>query len=1013
MPLMEALTLNFAPAIAKSLLKFWLKDTWAEEIPGDIVYLIKDKTADVQAQQKGKRQFEAIGEKIAESLLPLFEAEHVTFSEARKEELVALLTTTLNNARLTVEILAARNLEPIALAKYLLRFQPEAVRDLSEPERDFFNRAVSETSRSIVDIASRLPTFNERTFAEVLKRETQLIAITEEILEEVRRIREQSHQENATVAAAKFEENYLLAVIRRLDELQLFGVDVSKASKRHKLSVAYVTLSVEQRVLPGMPILHSFGDPVMEFDGDEEDEEEHRVVLPVDRVLASARRLLIRGSAGSGKTTLLQWIAVNSAGRKFTHELSEWNDTIPYYIRLREYVDKPLPAPEEFPKLLASTIAAEMPDGWAHEKLRSGRAIVLIDGVDELPETWRDEVRQWVDGLVGNFRECRFIVTSRPSAVEEGWLSDEGFEDAELQAMQLPDIVNFIDHWHAAVREELPEGEEKAELPELSEALKTEIRRSKQKRELATSPLLCAMLCALHRDRKRQLPSDRVQLYEACIEMLIERRDIERRIQLHDYPVLGYRQKRVLLEELAYWMLKNNWPDVEWAQVEDWLDKKLQNMHGLPANATTENVLNLLVERSGIVREPVSDHIDFTHKTLQEFLAAHSIINEGDTGLLIENAHRDQWREVVILASGVTKKEREREDIIRGLLARGDQEAERRYQLHLLAVACLENSISLSPALNAEVKVRLRKLLPPNNLTDAKAVASAGELAVPFLAKYTNNTGNIAAACVRALFLIGDEAAWVTLRQYANDRRQAVINEFKKAWPTFDAKTEEGKRALSLIYGNSTTLDLSNSRQLTDLTGLVHLPRLRALDLSWCFQLRDLSGLAHLPSLMTLRLSGCEELLDQSLLPTLPNLTTLDLSWCDELSDLSGVPQLPSLTMLDLSKCDHLRDLSKLAQLPNLTTLNLSRCSQLIDLSLLPTLTNLTRLNLSRCDQLGDLSKLAQLPNLTTLILSYCYALSDLSVLANLPKLKTLHAWGILEDVVLPEEVINRIKILG
>jgi predicted NACHT family NTPase len=326
--------------------------------------------------------------------LPLFEADQVTFSEARKEELVAALTATLNKSHLTPEILTERNLEPTALAKHLLTFQPETTRDFSEPEREFFHRAISETSRSIVDIATRLPSFNERTFAEILKRETQLITITNEILEEVRRIREQSQQENVVMAAAKFEEDYLLTVIRRLDELQLFGVDVSKASKRHKLSVAYVTLSVEQKLSQTSPALRPFDEPAEVEAADEEDEEDTRIVLPVDRVLADARRLLVRGSAGSGKTTLMQWIAVNSAGRKFEQALSDWNNTIPFYIRLREFVDKPLPAPEDFPKLLASTIVAEMPPRWAHEKLRADQAIVLIDGVDELPETRRDEVRQ-------------------------------------------------------------------------------------------------------------------------------------------------------------------------------------------------------------------------------------------------------------------------------------------------------------------------------------------------------------------------------------------------------------------------------------------------------------------------------------------------------------------------------------------------------------------------------------------------------------------------------------------
>jgi hypothetical protein len=590
-----------------------------------------------------------------------------------------------------------------------------------------------------------------------------------------------------------------------------------------------------------------------------------------------------------------------------------------------------------------------------------------------------------VDELVGNFQDCRFIVTSRPSAVEEGWLSNEGFDDAELQAMQLGDILSFIDHWHDAVREELEEGEEKTELPGLAEALKAEIRRSKQKRELATSPLLCAMLCALHRERRGQVPSDRVRLYEACIEMLVDRRDVERGIKLYDYPELGYRQKRALLEDLAYWMLKNNWPDVEWSQAEEWLGKKLQNLHGLPTNTTAANVLDLLVERSGIVREPVPEHIDFTHKTFQEFLAAQAAINEGDTGLLIENAHKDQWREVVILAAGVTKKERGREEIISGLIERGDRTAKDRYQLHLLAVACLENSLSLSPELKAQVEARLEKLLPPKNMTDAKALATAGELAFPFLAKYTDCKAGIAAACVRTLSLIGGEQALDILEEYARDYRITITDELAKGWQSSDLKAEYGRRILARIWNSRSELFL---QRISSLDGLQFLTNLSSLDLSGCSQISDLSPLGHLT-----------------------NLTSLDLSECSQVNDLSPLRDLINLTSLRLSRCSHLSDLSPLEHLTNLTSLDLNRCSQLNDMSSLTHLTNLTSLSLSRCTQVNDLSPLTHLTNLTSLNLGGCSHLSDLSMLAHLPKLKGLYAWGISKAISIPQAIIKRVHI--
>ena len=74
MALLETLALAVGPAVAKNILKFWLGDQEiARSIGGELIDLLKSKVPDILAQQRGKRQFEAIGEKIAENLQPLFE----------------------------------------------------------------------------------------------------------------------------------------------------------------------------------------------------------------------------------------------------------------------------------------------------------------------------------------------------------------------------------------------------------------------------------------------------------------------------------------------------------------------------------------------------------------------------------------------------------------------------------------------------------------------------------------------------------------------------------------------------------------------------------------------------------------------------------------------------------------------------------------------------------------------------------------------------------------------------
>src|SRR5258708_1485268 len=246
MTLIQVVATVLGPAIAKAILKKWMRDsTIASDLTSSLIDLVKEKTSDFLTQTRTVRQFEAIGERVAESLLTVFEAEGVNIPENGRTAVAIAVAETLDKAGIDPAILAEKNLEPRLLAEHLFAVSPTATRDFSAAETTLYKRSIDETSQYIVDIASQLPTFNERTFGELLKRQNQLQDVADQILNEVSRIREEAKQDN--FESALFEVEYRRAVIRNLDELQLFGVDASLASRRHTLSVAYVTLSVSQR----------------------------------------------------------------------------------------------------------------------------------------------------------------------------------------------------------------------------------------------------------------------------------------------------------------------------------------------------------------------------------------------------------------------------------------------------------------------------------------------------------------------------------------------------------------------------------------------------------------------------------------------------------------------------------------------------------------------------------------------------------------------------------------------
>jgi NACHT domain len=1028
MPFLETLTLEVGASIAKALLTRWFNDADIISSTGStVIDVIKTHTSDRIAQQRAQRQFETIGEKVAESMLPIFEVEGAGLDESTRTAIALAVAETLNGA--TSEMLAQRNFEPAAIANQLI-IHSAHLYHFSETEEHLYKRIVAESCEYIVDIASQLPHFTEKTLTEILKREGHLITITEHILQEVARLRAEL---DPKTEAARFELEYRRAVVRRLDELELFGAGVSVTSRKYSLNLAYIALSLEQKVI--QTYFSNEKDLKPSFPDKEMISKTINKAISVNDLLSETKCLLIRGDAGSGKTTLLQWIAVQSAAQSFPPQLQEWNTTIPFYIRLRQHVQSEpsatprWPTPETFPGLIAPTIAGVMPHGWAHQQLEQGHAIMLIDGIDEVPPSQRESIHTWISELLMTYPHARIILTSRPYAIKEDELSIQGFKDAYLLPMDEPNIELFIDQWHTAIAANIQDSEKQAHLSDAAKRLKEEVKNARAKQALATNPLLCAMLCALNQERHQELPSDRIMLYDACCELLIERRDVERRILLTEYPaaILSYAQKTLLLSDLAYWLIRNGWSEADLQTVDQRFTQQLVRMPKVKQRIDGKDVRLLFTERSGIIREPMIGAIDFAHRTFQEFLAAKAVVDEGDIGVLVQHAHDYQWHEVVTLAAGLAPK-RVREDLAEQLLGRGETEKTYRSQLYLLAAACTQVS---QEEVNFNTKLRIERrlnaLLPLKKARDVEALAAAGTLALPYLHPNIYSSIDVTVACIRALTHIGGKEALEVLMEYTNDFTPSVLEAMVIGLENFDDKSTYIQRLLSHInslifhgYIPKNTSVLSQMPHLTsltlsnipigDLSFLAQMPHLTSLALN-NISIGDLSFLAQMSQVTSLALNDIH-IGNLSFLAQMPQVISLALNNIP-IGNLRFLAQMPQATSLALYNT-HTSDLSFLAQMPNLTSLalyniltaDLSFLTKMpyldyltlykINTSNLRFLTKITQITSLALNDIhtGNLSFLAQMPNLTSLAL-YNVIIGDLSFLAQMTHLDSLTLYKI------------------
>ncbi len=505
------------------------------------------------------------------------------------------------------------------------------------------------------------------------------------------------------------------------------------------------------------------------------------------------------------------------------------------------------------------------------------------------------------------------------------------------------------------------------------------------------------MICALHRDRHRKLPESQAELCEALCHMLLHRRERESGLDLSQFPesyrCLSYEQKRAIVRELAYYMVENEESSVAYERARLKVAEVLRQFPG-HAEEESREVLGSLVERSGMLREARPGSLDFIHNTFKEFLGAEKFAEAGDAGRLAKQALDPTWQRVILFAV-TTKKQGFASDIVERLLATEDRAPmgkgrrpvlgnapTSRRTLQLLALRCRAAALFLRPDLEQRIEGLAQELFPPTSMGDAEDLATGGDVMVPYLQLSKGLSARQAAACVRALRLIGTPQARLALEGYSSEKRVTVLSELAQAFNPL-ILPEVQRRLLMGGY-----LHDGIRSQIFDLTPLAGLSSLQQLDLSGT-GVSDLAPLAGLTSLQQLSISFTQ-VSDLAPLAGLTSLRQLDLSRT-EVSDLAPLAGLTSLQQLDLAGTQ-VSDLAPLAGLTSLQQLDLSG-TQVSDLAPLAGLTSLQQLYLAETE-VSDLTPLARLTSLQQLYLFLARQVSDLTPLAGLSSLQQLYLSG-------------------
>ncbi|GAA0444855.1 NACHT domain-containing protein [Streptomyces olivaceiscleroticus] len=775
---------------------------------------------------------------------------------------------------------------------------------LSRDAEELYDTLLGAACLHIVHFFTQRSTFVARTLVDQSRSLDRLIALTDELV---------ARNPSPRTADTAFERDYLAYLGKKHGRLTIYGIDLAQSPDRWPLDAAYLSLQA------------TYGEQAAAPDADGPYDDLPGLPAPpaspvrADQALAGHHRVLLRGVAGSGKSTLVQWLAVSCASAAGAAALPHLYGRIPFVLPLRtlQRAGDGLPTPDRFLAAVGCPVAGAQPDGWAHRVLASGRGLVLVDGLDEIPERERDRTRRWLRDLLDAFSHNLWMVTSRPSAVRTDWLAAEDFTELTLAPMSRDDVAAFLARWHAAARAEAPADEDR--LTAYEQSLLHAVRTKQDLGRLATNPLMCGLICALHRDRRGYLPHGRKELYDAALTMLLSRRDRERDMNGPDGIELSDEPQIQLLQRLAYWLIRNGRTELDRAHAERIIADALPAVPAAAAQGDAGAVFQHLLLRSGLLREPTPGAVTFVHRTFQDYLGARAAVEEWDIGLLTAHAHDSQWEDVIRMAVAHARP-RERAEILRELLSRADaasgaDERAVRIRVRLLALACLEHASELAPAVRTAVEERTAELLPPRSAEEARELAAAGPLVLELLPGPEGLTEDEAVAVTVAASNVESERALPVLARFRDHPALRVRSQLVWAWHRFDA----GR------YADEIVRHLDPDGLMFSVHTDEHLRLLREMGGRGRIDVRSkvtqdaLASYARENGADYLRIEA-NDVHDLGFLRDTPRLTGLTLYDTPHVTDLAPLAGLP-LELLGLFHLPAVRDLRPLTSLTGLTTL--------------------------------------------------------------------------------------------
>jgi HEAT repeat protein len=381
-------------------------------------------------------------------------------------------------------------------------------------------------------------------------------------------------------------------------------------------------------------------------------------LMPLHQTLEGHPRLIILGDSGMGKTATLGYLALVCA-TAFERDEKRRVDpgSIPESVRKRlplyivlsamdweeteqeegvgeeagteaEAAGEKAPRRSEPNDLVHAAVSAvEGGAGYVgalRQYLESGRAIVLVDGWDELTPHQRELAAAWLDELASALPGNIWLVAVGTRGYAP--LTEVDFVSLQLAPWDGMQVETFAKHWVEACAPE-----EKS--PTLLHNLETSLQRVAR---LGASPLELTLRAFVHLS-DRQTPDGRAALFGRALDLLLEE-------QAHQEEPWWLAACHAALGQVALELQQEGRSVVSGEEIEAVIEAALPPHEERPVRAASR-VFQALTGERGLFRPVGARRYTFVHPLWQAYLAARQLV-AFEPSTLIERLEDPRWSEV-------------------------------------------------------------------------------------------------------------------------------------------------------------------------------------------------------------------------------------------------------------------------------------------------------------------------------------------------------------------------------